>query len=93
MLSIALAVIFWHFSHQENFHHLSAISLKLSCFSFSFSNSPVYTNPTNVCYLSCRAGWFFHLLLNPDSGPDFANPHTAHPETGRSESSPDGAKR
>ena len=30
MLSIALTVLFRHFSHQENLHRLSAVLLKLS---------------------------------------------------------------
>ena len=74
MLSIALTVLFRHFSHQENLHHLSAVLLKLSfvlffhllcvCkihrFMLSFHRALPPPNP--------------HLLLNSDSGPNVAKP-------------------
>ena len=75
MRSIALTVLFRHFSRQEHLLHLSAILLQLSCLSFSLSISSVCTKCTDSCCLFHRALFFFsHLLLNPDSGPNVAKP-------------------
>ena len=73
MLSIALTVLFRHFSHQENLHHLSAVLLKLS-FVFLFFHLLCVCKIHRFMLSFHRAPPNPHLLLNSDSGPNVAKP-------------------